>query len=390
VFDALPLNYEFFLAEALSAPFIQILTTTNLSPGSFPTGAANIATVDPSKLQYASIQSNPPRNYVMIWNLNVEHQLTSSTSVTVGYVGNHGVHMLDREDDVNSVLPTLTPQGYLWPSPRGSGTKLNPNVGDIRGLYWGGDSEYNALEVGVLKRMSHGFQVQGSYTWGKAIDTGSASVIGDPYTNSISSLFFFCKKCRRGLSDFNVAHTFVANYLWDIPTPKNFGVIGSHVLGGWQAGGIFTAETGVPITPLIGGDPLGLNSNDPFAFPNRLSGTGCTSPVNSGDPSNYIKLNCFAAPNPLTLMGNAGRNSVIGPGLMTWDFSLFKNITISERLKLQFRSEFFNLLNRPNFATPFHNNTLFDQSGNPVGWAGAIDSTSTTSRQIQFGLKLFW
>jgi hypothetical protein len=80
------------------------------------------------------------------------------TTMTVGYVGNHGVHMLDREDDVNSVLPTATPQGLLWPSPRGSGTKLNPNIGDIRGLYWTGDAEYDALEVGVLKRMSHGFQ----------------------------------------------------------------------------------------------------------------------------------------------------------------------------------------------------------------------------------------
>jgi hypothetical protein len=369
---------------------VQILTTTNLPAGSFPTGAASVSSVDPSKLQAASIESNPHRNYVMIWNLNVQHQLTSNTTVTVGYVGNHGVHMLDREDDVNSVLPTLTPQGFLWPSPRGSGTKLDPNIGDIRGLYWGGDSEYEALEVGVLKKMQHGFQVQGSYTWGKAIDTGSASVIGDPYTNSISSLFFFCKKCRRGVSDFNVAHTLVANYIWDVPAPKTWGFIGSNVLGGWEIGGIITAETGVPITPLIGGDPLGLNSNDPFAFPNRLSGPGCGSAVNPGNPNNYIKLSCFAAPNPLTLLGNAGRNSIIGPGLVTWDLSLFKNIRITERFKLQFRSEFFNVLNRPNFATPFHNNTLIDQNGNPVGGAGSIDSTSTTARQIQLGLKLFW
>lgn len=393
IFDALPLNYEFFLAEALSTPFHQILSATNLIPGSFPTGAADVSNIIPSNLQAASIESNPHRNYVMIWNLNVQQQLTADTTMTLGYVGNHGVHMLDREDDVNSVLPTATPQGLLWPSPRGSGTKLNPNVGDIRGLYWGGDSEYDALELGVLKRMSHGFQVQGSYTWGKAIDTGSASVIGDPFTNSISSLFWFCKKCRRGLSDFSIAHTLVANYLWDAPTPKDWGAISSHLLGGWEVGGVFTAETGVPITPLIGGDPLGLNSNDPYAFPNRLSGPGCGSVVNPGNINNYIKLNCFAPPNPLTLLGNAGRNSVIGPGLMTWDFSLFKNNYIrrsSETFNLQFRAEFFNILNRPNFATPFHNNTLFDQNGNPVGGAGSIDQTSTTSRQIQFGLKLIW
>lgn len=393
VFDALPLNYEFFLAEALSTPFHQILNSANLAPGSFPTGAADVSNIIPSNLQAASIQFNPRRNYIMTWNLNVQQQLTSHTTLTVGYVGNHGVHMLDREDDVNSVLPTVTPQGLLWPSPRGSGTKLNPNVGDIRGLYWDGSSEYDALQVGVLKKMGHGFQVQGSYTWGKSLDTGSASVIGDPFTNSISSLFWFCQKCRRGLSDFNVAHTLVANYIWDVPTPKNWGTAVLYVLGGWQLGGLITAETGVPVTPLIGGDPLGLNSADPYAFPNRISGPGCSSPVNPGNPNNYINLNCFAAPNPLTLLGNAGRNTVIGPGLVTWDFSLFKNNYIkrvSESFNVQFRAELFNILNRPNFATPFQTNTLFDQSGNPIGGAGAITQTSTPSRQIQFGLKLIW
>jgi hypothetical protein len=394
IFDVLPLNYEFFEAEAFSAPFIQILTAANLPAGSFPKGAAAVGTsVPPSKLQTASIQNNPPRNYLMIWNLNVQRQLTPSTVMTVGFVGNHGVHMIDREDDVNTVLPMATPQGFLWPSPTGSGTRLNPNVGDIRGEYWGGDSEYDALEVEVSKRMSHGFQAQGSYTWGKAIDTGSASVIGDPFTNSISSLFFFCKTCRRGLSDFSIAHTFVFNYLWDVPTPKNWGAISSAVLGGWELGGIITAETGVPITPIIGGDPLGLNSNDPFAYPDRLSGPGCSNPVNPGNPNNYIKLSCFAAPNPLTLLGNSGRNSVIGPGLVNFDFSLHKNNYIkrvSETFNMQLRVEVFNILNRPNFETPFHNSKLFDQRGNPIDGAGAVDQTSTPARQIQFAIKLIW
>jgi hypothetical protein len=92
-------------------------------------------------------------------------------------------------------------------------------------------------------------------------------------------------------------------------------------------------------------------------------------------------------------MGNAGRNSIVGPGLVTWDFSLFKNNyirKISETFNLQFRSEFFNILNRPNFAAPADNETLFDQSGNPIGGAGAVDATSTTSRQIQLALKVIW
>jgi hypothetical protein len=203
----------------------------------------------------------------MLWNLNVQHQLTPSTTMMVGYVGNHGVHMLNRADDVNLVLPQLTSAGYLWPSPIGSGTIINPAIGDIRGEYFTGGSVYDALEVQVKKRMSHGLQVQGSYTWGKNIDTGSASVIGDPFSNSITSPFWFCTRCRRGLSDYNIAHTFVLNYLWNVPTPMNWWAVGSHLLGGWELGGIFTAQTGVPFTPLIGGDPLGLNSTDPFAYP---------------------------------------------------------------------------------------------------------------------------
>jgi hypothetical protein len=415
IFDALPLNYEFFVAETQSAPFAESLTIPTLAPGSFPTGSAAAGLVVPSNLETVSIQFNPPRNYVMIWNLNVQRQLSPNTTVTISYVGNHGVHMENRADDVNLVLPTLTPEGYLWPFPAGSGTRLNPSVGDIRGIYWDGDAEYDALEVQVLKKMSHGFQVQGSYTWGKSIDTGSASTLGDPFLNSVSSPFWFCKTCRRGLSDFNIAQTLVVNYIWDVPTPKKWGAISEHVLGGWELGGIITAETGVPITPKIAGDPLGLKDDDLEAYPNRLTGPGCGSAVNPGNVANYINLNCFGLPMatptiaaectpfgfpaaPIAgtcanLVGNAKRNSIIGPGLATWDFSLFKNNhieRISEAFNVQFRAEFFNILNRSNFATPVDNETLFNQNGTPVPGAGALDQTSTTSRQIQFALKLIW
>jgi hypothetical protein len=411
IFDILPLTYE-FTSTIANTPYVKEFNAENLPPGSFPTGAiANVTTPPASSLNYMDVQFNPPRNYLMIWNLNIEQQLTPTTALMVGYVGNHGVHMLNREEDANTVLPTATPQGYLWPSPAGSGTKLNPNAGDTRYIYWGGDSEFDALEAQVTKRMSHGFQAQGSFTWGKGIDTGSTSTHGDDFTNSIGSPFWFCKSCRRGLSDFNIGKTLVVNYVWDIPTPKTWGRLGSHVLGGWEPGGIFTAESGVPFTPLIGGDPLGLNSADPWAYPNRISGSGCSSAVNPGNPNNYIKLNCFAVPmatpaiaaqcTPFSsvpgscanLLGNVGRNSVVGPGLVNLDFSLMKNNyipRISENFNVQFRAEFFNILNRANFAAPIDNSTLFDQTGAPIGGAGAVDTTSTTSREIQFALKLIW
>jgi hypothetical protein len=393
MFDILPLALNFFKILDEVVPFNVNLVASNLAPGSFPSGLGDTGLMIPQNEEYGSVQTNPPRNYLMMWNLNVQRELNASTSLMVGYIGNHGVHMVNRTDDANDVLPMVTPQGLLWPSPAGSGTPINPSIGDLRIVYWGGDAEYDALQVQVTKKMSHGFQAQGSYTFAKGIDTGSASVVGDPFTNSISSLFWFCRSCRRGLSDYNIAHTLTINYLWNLPSPKNWGTFASHTLGGWTAGGIITAETGVPFTPLIGGDPLGLNSSDPFAFPNRVAGPGCGSAVNPGNPDNYIKLNCFAAPNPLTLLGNSGRNSLIGPGLVDFDLSLFKNNyirRISETFNVQLRAEFFNIFNRPNFAVPVDNSALFDQSGSPVGGAGAIDATSTTSRQIQFAVKLIW
>jgi outer membrane receptor protein involved in Fe transport len=395
VYDVLPLIYEFTLAISETAPFYKIGTSGNLPAGSFPDAAATLIANDPTSLQTGYVQPNPPRNYVMNWNLTLQRSLTRNLTAMIGYVGNRGVHMLNREDDANSVLPTPTPQGLLWPSPAGSGTRLNPNVGAIRALYWGGNSFYDALQAQVTKKLSSGFTIQGGYTWGKAIDTGSASVIGDPFQNSISSPYYFCITCRRGLSDFNIAQSVTSHFLWALPVPKDWtqGAFRSFALGGWDLGGVFTAQSGVPFTAVLGGDPLGLNSSDPWAYPDRLSGPGCSSLVNPGAPNNYIKLQCLAFPNPSTLMGNLGRNTLFGPGLMNFDLAVFKNFPIrriSETSRLQFRAELFNIFNRANFAPPIANETVFDQSGNPVPGAGAINATTTSSRQIQFGLKLSW
>jgi len=328
---------------------------------------------------------------LMIWNLNVQRQLTPNTTLMVGYVGNHGVHNADRADDVDMVLPTTTPAGLLWPSPAGSGTKLNPNFGSIRAAYWAGSSRYDALQVQVTKAMSHGFQVQGSYTWAKNLDTGSSNVSSDEYSNSISSPLWFCAACRRGLADYDVAHNLTVNYLWNLPSPKNLGFLGSSVLGGWELGGLISAHSGIPFTPRIAGDPLGQNSSDPFAYPDRAR--GCGSLVNPQKASNYVNLSCFTPPNPLTLFGNTGRNSVIGPGLVNVDFSVIKNTRISrisEAFNAQFRVEFFNIFNRANFAPPINNSSFFDEDGSSIGGAGSLDQLATRPREIQLALKLIW
>jgi hypothetical protein len=297
---------------------------------------------------------------------------------------------------MNLVLPTFTPQGYLWPSPAGSGVKLNPNVGLLNGLMWRENTFYHALQAQIKKLMGHGFQLQGSFTWSKSIDSGSASIAGDSFTNSQSSLPWFDLRLDRGLSDFNVGRNLVINYTWNLPSPKSLPRPAEWVLSGWEWGGIYQARDGQPFSVIIGGDPLGEKSSDTTGSadtPNRVPGPGCNSLVNLGNPNNYIKLQCFSFPSPSTLRGNLGRNTLIGPGLSNFDFSLVKNThvtKISEGFNVQFRWEIFNIFNRANFAQPLQNNTIFDANGNLVPGAGLITSTQTPSRQMQFGLKVIW
>jgi hypothetical protein len=406
MYDVLPLPYEFEILSALSAPFFEIGATTTcakLPPAAAtptcaavgPGGDGQFLTGNPKTFGQAYIEANPHRNYVMQWNLNVQRQLARDFTMTLGYVGSRGVHQPFRSEDADMVLPTLTAQGYLWPSPAGSGTKLNPNAGTIRALAWGSNSFYDALEVEVKKRLSHGFQVQSSFTWGRSIDNNSATVAGDAFGNSVPSLHWFDLRLSRGPSDFNIGKIFVINAIWDVPAARVSGPF-AWTVKGWELGGIFKLSDGVPFTPLIGGDPLGLNSTDPWDFPNRVLGCNLVNGNYRRDKQlDYVNLSCFTFPNPSTLRGNAGRNILVGPGLTNLDFSVFKNnyiSRISETFNVQFRAEIFNILNHANFGPPnTTNQSFFDASGNLTGAAGVITSpTVTTSRQLQFALKFIW
>jgi hypothetical protein len=389
MFDVLPLLYEYALTELNLYPFTESGKLTNLGQGTYPAGALPL--LQPSTTARVSyIQPNPPRNYVMQWNMNIEQALPGAVTGTVAYIGSRGVHQLFRGDDLNEVLPTQTPAGYVWPI---NGNVLNPNFGRIDVSLWNSNSFYHALQMQLRKRLTHGFQLQGSYTFSRSTDEGSGSALGDPFANSISNLFWFDSRTRRGLSDFNIKHNLVINYIWDIPTVQSWTGPAKWITNGWELGGVFQTRTGLPFTPLISGDPLGTKSSSPFAFPDRLTGAGCDTGVNSGNPLQYIKVGCFAAPNPLNRLGDAGRNSLVGPGLVDFDFSLFKNNyipRISEAFNIQFRAEVFNVFNRANFNPPTDHLDVFDQTGAPAAGAGLIDSTSTTAREIQFALKVIW
>src|SRR6266481_2430936 len=211
----------------------------------------------------AYFDPHPRRNYVMQWNLMIQRELAKNFSAMVGYVGSRGVHQPFRVEDVDIVLPTLTSQSYLWPAPVGSGTRLNPNAGRITAGFWDGDSYYDALQIQIKKKIGSASQLAGSYTWSKTIDTGSGSMVGDEYTNSISSPLFFNLRLNRGLADFNVSHNLNLNYTWVLGSPKWKMALGVWALGGWQLGGVFQASTGVPFTPGFAGDSLGVGSTEP-------------------------------------------------------------------------------------------------------------------------------
>jgi hypothetical protein len=421
-FDVLPLPYEIQMNELFSAPYFQFGNVANLPAGSFPTGAFNIVANSPETFRQGYFEPHPQRNYIMQWNLTLQQDLGKGLQLRVGYVGARGLHQPFRVEDVDIVMPALTSAGFLWPNPIGSGTRLNLNSGRITAGYWSGDSYYNALQAQVKARLGRSGQLGGSYTWGKSIDTSSGSLVGDEYANSISSPLYFNPRLNRGLSDFNVAQNLEVNYSWEFPAVNLQSRLASWALNTWQVGGVLAASTGVPFTPGFAGDALGVNSTDPnIDLPDLVRGPNCHSLVNAGNPNHYINTNCFAVPastpaiaaqcvnvinvdphtglpvpDPstcLNLRGNLGRNTLIGPGLLNFDFSLFKNNyvkRISDTFNIQFRAEFFNVLNRANFAPPLANKNIFDSAGHPIANAGLITSTQTPSRQIQFAIKILW
>src|SRR5579872_5009743 len=438
LFDVLPLPSQYFLMENLAAPYFLLGATSNKAAlaNTFYTNAFPLLQ-NPSSLRTAYIENDPHRNYVMQWNMNIQRAITPTLTTTVGYVGSRGVHMPYRTDDYDMVLPTLTSAGYLWPcGPNGKGdpcgvgflptgtqlapvpsAELNPHFGSMRAMLYQGMSYYNALQVQVIKNMSHGVQVQGAFTWAKSMDTDSATLAGDQFGNSIQSLDWFNQGLSRSLSDFNVGRTLVINAIWEVPGLKSSMKAANWATNGWQVGGIFKASDGIPFTATFGssGDVLGKKSSNTFDYPDRVGGSGCNTLVNPGNPKNYIKTQCFTiptAPNPtfyaancdpqlgtglqcFNLRGNAGRNILIGPGLTDFDFSLFKNNyipRISETFNIQFRAELFNVLNHPNFAPPPtpSNTDIFTPTGATSGSVGVLTSTSTTSREIQFALKFMW
>ena len=341
------------------------------------------------------MQGDPPEAYKLQWNLNVERQIAGGLSITAGYVGSRGVHLPLRYGELNVVPPFLlktTPDGHLL-FPSGTPQRVNPNFPLIPATLWNGYSVYHSGQLNVTQRFTHGVSFQGVYVWSKNIDVGSSEVNNNDNFNNAANPYGFKPSLNRGVADWDVPHHFALNAVWDLPNPSTHMAVPRFLLSGWEMGGIFTAQSGMPFTATISADRAGITTgtgNGGGQRPDYTPAPGCsTNAINPGHPENYIKLQCFSFPAAGTL-GNLGRNTLRAPGLEDFDFSLFKNHNLlDEKLKVQLRFEAFNVFNRTNLGA--RTASIINNRGAYVPGNAAIKApTVTTSRQIQFGTKLIW
>jgi hypothetical protein len=382
---------------AKNVPLSTILNTATTNP---------IALVSGSKAIPSGVQPNLQTPAVISYDLKFERQILPNTTVSIGYVGSHGYHeilSIDANVPSNVVIcpaspcPTNYPAGaYFYYASlaapfTGTPALANPNVANTTHWVSEGVSSYNGLEVDVNHTVSHGLQFRGVYTFSKSLDDGD-SMNTSVATNSpaFASNPLNPKQADYGHASFDVRHSGVINATYDLPFGRKSASGGpnwvSTLTGNWQVSGIETLLSGLPFTPQLSYNPA--NDGDSRNPVRPSLNPAFTGPVILGGPGRYFDPNAFIAPLPNTY-GNAPRNFLVGPALAETDFSVVKRFLLTERLNLQFRSEIFNIFNRTNLNTP--NPVVFTSAtSGPSPTAGVITSTTTTSRQIQFGLKLLW
>jgi outer membrane receptor protein involved in Fe transport len=338
----------------------------------------------PEPMTLLVVSRNLHLPYAQDWNLNIQRSFGADWLFQVGYVGTTGVRLprfIEGNPPVFVPGFDTTSPGCSVANPCLNSTENNVNnrrlysgctladpptsciyssVGEIASI---ANSSYNALQASLRKRFSHGLSFLASYTWSHSIDdvssfniTGSASqpVAGE---NDLAQNPFDLA-AERGPSMFDTRNRFVLSYQWSLPFLQHSNNWYGHVLGNWQLNGIFTAMSGTPFTVFDSND-VSLQGQAP-----EITGFSANRPNVIGDPNSgphttaeWFNVSAFQKlqPDPLgrfEVFGDEGRNAVVGPGYVNWDFSALKNIRLTESKELQFRGELFNVLNHTNFRLP--------------------------------------
>jgi Carboxypeptidase regulatory-like domain len=375
-----------------TAPFNTTLSFSNTTVEKLGSLASGTATTGSGLISPSNVQTNIATPTVLSWTFKIEQQIAPATSLTLGYVGSHGYHQILSEDQ-------NTPATVICPAPGCPGsldagtvyypstTKANPKVANTTSWVSQGISNYNALEVDVRRQLAHGLQLRGVYTFASNLDDGSAWNTSVSANTPAFVMYPGNPGLDYGPAATNIRHAGAINGTWELP-------FGHGLINGWSLSGIATLQSGFPLSPQLGYNPTGNGDTRNPVRPDRTP--GFHGPLYSKTVKQWFNPAAFTAPYPGTF-GDVGRDTLTGPGLSELDFSVAKSTTIREGLRAQFRAEFFNVLNHSNFTTP--NPVVYSSGPTPKTptteaqvspTAGVVSATATTSRQIQFGLKLLF
>ncbi|WP_433967926.1 carboxypeptidase regulatory-like domain-containing protein [Tunturiibacter gelidiferens] len=397
-------NLDYRLDQA--APYNTTLSYSNVPIASPISGA-------PGLISPSNVQPDISTPSVVSYALSIEQQLDQATSITVGYVGSHGYHQILSEDQnepasiicsPNSSCPAGTSTGTIYYP---TTVKANPLVANTTSWTSGGSSNYNALEVDLRRNLAHGLQLRANYTFAKNLDDGSAWNTSVSANTPAFVSYPANPSLDYGPAATDIRHLAAFNATYELPVGRGHFLLSTvspfvnHAVSGWSLSTIASLQSGFPFSPQLGYNPTGSGDTRNPVRPNlnpgfhgRLYARGSTS----ARVAQFFSPTAFTAPAYGTI-GNLGRDTLTGPGYADWDLSLLKSTVLTERTRLQFRAEFFNVLNHTNLQTP---NEVVYTSGPTQGAvanqaAAAVQSptagvvtAASTSRQIQLALKVIF
>jgi hypothetical protein len=356
-------------------PFISTLSETNgrfldsLTP---PPGCNANPNCFSSGLGFPNHGNDLSANLPNSWqfNLSVQKELWKDSVLEVGYVGNRGIHLLIHQD-INGVAPANRLAYFQNTGNSAARAALRPFGAltldnTIEYYSRSGQSNYNSLQTSFKTRFSRNSQLQVAYTWSKLI---SDTVLLDSPNDNVDP---YNPRASRGPDYLNRPHIFVANYIYNLPALANQNKLVQDVAGSWEASGILTFASGPSITPVIGNDFAGIGEGG-SQRPNLVPGQSCQSSSSNG--RQWLNPNAFTV-NGLQIgqNGNAGVGICSGPGNSDVDFSLRKNFKITERVKMQFGLDFFNLFNHPQYQA----SGLGSNNGNKGGITYSFNQPQVT------------